>query len=110
MDACRYYEFRVLGLRDDKERTTIDVETLAEGRLRDFLGFNRARHAVLEAAILATRTAFLPAQQIIEEFEKLAEIVRKTGGETEAKAFRLLDDHVLKTVETAILQPPTAIQ
>ena len=30
-----------------------------EGRLRDFFGFNRAKHAVVEAAILATRIAFL---------------------------------------------------
>ena len=59
LDACRYYEFRVVELDDRDERATIVAETAAPGRLRDFFGFNRARHAVLEAAILATRTEFL---------------------------------------------------
>ena len=61
LDACRYYEFRVAELDDREERTTIVAETAAQGRLRDFFGFNRARHAVLEAAILATRTEILTA-------------------------------------------------
>ena len=30
-----------------------------QGRLRDFFGFNRAKHAVIEAAILATRLSLL---------------------------------------------------
>jgi uncharacterized protein len=108
LDACRYHEFRVLGLRDDKDPTTIEAETLREGRPRDFLGFNRARHAVLEAAILATRTAFLPAQKILPEFEHLAEIVRKTGGEREAQAFRLLDEHVLQAFSAVSFTDPKA--
>ncbi len=54
------YEFRVVELDDREERTAIVVETVAQGRLRDFFGFNRAKHAVVEAAILATRTAWLP--------------------------------------------------
>lgn len=98
--ACRYYEFRVLAVSEDEERTTIDVETLTHGKLRDFLGFNRARHAVLEAAILATRTAFLPRDEILAEFQKLNVLVAKTGGINEEKAFRLLYEHVL--------QPPKA--
>ena len=57
LDACRYYEFRVVELDDREDRTTIVAETVAQGRLRDFFGFNRAKHAVVEAAILATRTA-----------------------------------------------------
>ena len=66
--ACRYYEFRVVELDDRDERTTIVVETVAQGRLRDFFGFNRAKHAVVEAAILATRTAFLPLDEMLAEF------------------------------------------
>jgi hypothetical protein len=107
-DACRYHEFRVTSLRDDEERTTIEVETVSRGRLRDFLGFNRARHAVVEAAILATRTAFLPSHEILPEFEKLAVIVRKTGGEAEEAAFRLLREHVLRAFDMANPLPPSA--
>ena len=68
--------------------------SLHDGKLRDFIGFNRAKHAVVEAAILATRTAFLPAQQIRDEFARLAILVEKTAGEQESRAFALLADYV----------------
>ncbi len=93
-DACRWYELRVAELNDDEPRTRIECEVLHAGQIRDFFGFNRAKHAVLEAAILATRTDFLPPQQILEQFEQLAIIVEKTAGEQERAAFSFLDDHV----------------
>jgi hypothetical protein len=64
------------------------------GFRREFVGFNRARHAVLEAAILATRTHLLPAEQIRSEFEKLQIIVDKTAGPREREAMALLTTHV----------------
>jgi uncharacterized protein len=94
LDACRYYEFRVTELDDREERTTIVAETAAQGKLRDFFGFNRARHAVLEAAILATRIEFLPLDEIFADFRKLAVLVDKTGGPRERAAFTLLHRHV----------------
>ncbi len=94
LDACRYYEFRVAELDDREERTTIVAETTAQGRLRDFFGFNRARHAVLEAAILATRSEILPLDEMLAEFRKLAVLVDKTGGPRERAAFTLLHRHV----------------
>jgi hypothetical protein len=93
-DACRYYEFRVTALDDREERTRIEAEVVHAGRLRDFFGFNRAKHAVVEAAILATRTAFLPLDEIEAEFRKLAVIVDKTGGDQEKEAIALLRAHV----------------
>jgi hypothetical protein len=93
-DACRYYEFRVLRCDDRSERVTMEVEVVHSARLRDFFGFNRAKHAVVEAAILATRTAFLPAEQIAAELARLAPLVQKTGGEQERQAFAFLEDYV----------------
>jgi hypothetical protein len=92
--ACRAYEFRVANIDDREERTRIDVTTVHATRLRDFFGFNRAKHAVVEAAILATRTAFLPAGQIRDEFRRLEVIVQKTGGDQEREAFQLLQRFV----------------
>lgn len=92
--ACRFYEFRVLDIDDRQERVEIDVEVVHRERLRDFFGFNRAKHAVVEAAILATRTAFLPADEIEAEFRKLAVIVAKTGGAQEMEAFAFLQAHL----------------
>jgi hypothetical protein len=94
LGSCRYYEFRVIELDDRDDRTTIMVETIAQGRLRDFLGFNRARYAVVEAAILATRTEILPLNEMLADFRKLAVLVDKTGGPRERAAFTLLHRHV----------------
>jgi hypothetical protein len=93
-DACRYYEFRVAELDDRDDRTRIVVETVAQGHHRDFFGFNRAKHAVLEAAILATRTAWLPLRELLLEFRKLEVLVSKTGGPDELAAFALLSDYL----------------
>jgi len=65
-----------------------------QGFRREFLGFNRARHAVLEAAILATRTHLLPAGQIRDEFARLQVIVDKTAGPREREAMALLTEYV----------------
>jgi uncharacterized protein len=93
-DACRWYEFRVAGVDDREERINVNAEVVHAGRGRDFFGFNRAKHAVVEAAILATRTAFLPRAEIEAEFARLAVVVAKTGGEQEQEAFAFLRAHV----------------
>ncbi|HEY8506363.1 MAG TPA: hypothetical protein VIL46_17395, partial [Gemmataceae bacterium] len=90
--ACRYYEFTVRSADDSGERVHIDAEVVRAGRLRDFFGFNRAKHAVLEAAILATRLHLLPPGEVAAEFRKLAVVVDKTGGEPERAAFEFLRD------------------
>ncbi len=95
-DACRYYEFRVRTIDDRADRIAIEAEVLHIGRLRDFFGFNRAKHAVVEAAILATRTDFLPLDEIMAEYRKLAVLVDKTGGEQERQAFGFLQETVAR--------------
>jgi hypothetical protein len=92
--ACRFYEFRVGSMDESEERVRIEAEVVHSGRLRDFFGFNRAKHAVVEAAILATRTDFLPLDEIEAEYRKFAVLVDKTGGEQEHEAFALLWRHV----------------
>jgi hypothetical protein len=94
--TCRWYEFRVTSVDDSQERVRVTAEVVYAGRLRDFFGFNRAKHAVVEAAILATRTAFLPAEQIAAEFTRLAVLVEKTGGADEFAAFGLLQEYVAR--------------
>ena len=93
-DACRWYEFVVEQLDDSAERTRIEARVVHGGRHRDFFGFNRAKHAVLEAAILATRLHLLPEEEVREEFRRLAVPVEKTAGPREHEAFALLSQHV----------------
>jgi uncharacterized protein len=92
--ACRYHEFRVVAIDDREDRAAFDCETVASVTLREFFGFNRARHAVIEAAILATRVGILPLESIAEELRRLESPVKKTGGPAEFEAFTLLVEHV----------------
>ena len=93
-ECCRAIEFRVEALDDAAERAVARCSILAVTRLGEFRGFNRARHAVLEAAILATRAAFLPIERMRSELEQLEVAVRKTGGPRESASFALLRAHV----------------
>lgn len=92
--ACRAYEFRVNFIDETGQRMHLNCEVIKVHRLRDFWGFNRAKHAVLEAAILATRLDFLPKEEIAESFAKLKTTVAKTGGTREHMAFELLESYV----------------
>jgi hypothetical protein len=89
-DACRWYAFEVESLDDRSERTSIVARVVDRGEQRAFLGFNRAKHAVVEAAILATRVHLLPAHEIRAEFERLRPQVDKTGAAAEQRAFQFL--------------------
>jgi hypothetical protein len=93
-DACRWYAFRVESLDDRDERTRIAARVVDRGRFRDFFGFNRAKHAVVEAAILATRLGLLDADYIRSELARLVVLVEKSGGWQERRAFEFLQKHV----------------
>jgi hypothetical protein len=100
-DACRWYAFRVQSLDDRDERTTILATVVDRGRLHDFFGFNRAKHAVIEAAILATRIGILEADTITAELSRLSSPVEKTGGGQERRAFEFLRKYVHDELQRA---------
>lgn len=89
--ACRAYEFQVKYIDETGPRMNLNCEVVAVHRMRDFFGFNRAKHAVLETAILATRVNFLPREEILSSVDRLRIIIEKTAGEKERVAFDLLD-------------------
>jgi hypothetical protein len=92
--ACRWYAFIVKSVDDRQQRILVTAQVVLQGRVRDFFGFNRAKHAVLEAAILATRVHLLTTKEIEDEFQRLEGMVQKTGGTQERRAFRFLQKHV----------------
>lgn len=93
-DACRWYAFRVDELDERSPRARADCQIVDRGQVRDFFGFNRAKHAVVEAAILATRLHLLPRQQILQQMQQWREWVDKTGGDQEQRAFEFLWQYV----------------
>jgi len=93
-DACRWYAFRVESVDDREERTQMIARVVDRGQIRDFFGFNRAKHAVLEAAILATRIHRFEPSHTRAELARLAVLVEKTGGRPERRAFEFLQRYM----------------
>jgi hypothetical protein len=89
-DACRTWEFEIDAIDDSGQRLHLEARVVAEHAGRPFLGFNRAAHAVVEAAILATRLHLIEAAEVARQFGELAVLVEKTGGVREREAFGLL--------------------
>jgi hypothetical protein len=88
--ACSWRELEVAAVDATPPRSRIEMRVRHRGTRRDFIGFNRARHAVLEAAILATRVHLLPPDQIRDELTRLAVPVEKTAGPREREAWALV--------------------
>jgi hypothetical protein len=93
-DCCSWREVEARTIDSTPPRSRIETTVVHRGTRRDFIGFNRARHAVLEMAIYATRLHILPREFIESELERLQVIVDKTAGPPEHEAMALLADYV----------------
>ena len=93
-DACSYYECSVMQADTARDRADFRCQVLKKGVLREFVGFNRAKNAIIEAAILATRVRFLGVEKILQDYRRFSDIVKKTGGEEETLAMQYLQDYV----------------
>jgi hypothetical protein len=92
--CCSWRELEVRAIDSTPPRSRIETAVVHRGTRREFIGFNRARHAVLEAAIYATRLHLLPRAFIDEELARLQVIVDKTAGPDEHEAMSLLTEFV----------------
>lgn len=93
-DCCAWREVEVRSVDATPPRSRIVTAVVHRGIRREFIGFNRARHAVIEAAIHATRLHLSPRALIEQEMERLQVIVDKTAGEVEREAMALLSAYV----------------
>ncbi len=103
--ACSWRELRVRERDSSEARARFVCDVVHRGVRREFLGYNRARSAVIEATILATRTRILPIEEILDEYRRLQVIVDKTAGPDEREAMALLTDFV--RAEAAALRGET---
>ena len=93
-DACSWREVTVRTVDSTPPRSRIETTVEHRGANREFIGFNRARHAVIEAAIYATRVHLLPRDFLESELARLQVIVDKTAGPVEHEAMALLTDYI----------------
>jgi hypothetical protein len=97
-DCCSWRELEVRSIDATPPRSRIETAVVHRGTRREFIGFNRARHAVLEAAIYATRLHILEHALIRSEIARLQVIVDKTAGEKEREAMALLSEHIQRAI------------
>lgn len=93
-DACSWRELTVESVDSTPPRSRIVTSVVHRGFRREFIGFNRARHAVLEAAIYATRVHMLERDFIRSELARLQVIVDKTAGPVEHDAMNMLATYI----------------
>lgn len=98
-DACSWRELESTRIDGTPPRSRIDTKIVHRGSRREFIGFNRARHAVLEAAIYATRVQLLARDFLLSEVDRLQVIVDKTAGPREFEAMALLAAYIRNSSE-----------
>ncbi|MGI9470557.1 MAG: DUF447 domain-containing protein [Rubripirellula sp.] len=89
-DCHRWFAVEVDSISTDQPRVDVQCRVVREETVRPFFGFNRAMFAVIEAAILATRTHLLESCEIDQQLKRLRPLIEKTGGPTERNAFEFL--------------------
>jgi uncharacterized protein len=93
-DCCSWREVEVRAIDSTPPRSRIETAVVHTGMRREFIGYNRAQHAVLEAAIYATRLHILERAFVESEMARLQVIVDKTAGPREREAMSVLADHM----------------
>jgi hypothetical protein len=89
-NACSWREVTVEAIDDEGPRARVTTQVVDRGTGREFIGFSRACHAVLEASIIASRARWLPPENIRAELDRLQVLVDKTAGPREREAMELV--------------------
>lgn len=85
--ALAHAEMAVVAVDEDAQRPRFHCRVAHRATHAPFEGFNRAKAAVVEAAILVSRLAMLPRDKVETELAYLAIAVGKTAGPEEREAW-----------------------
>ena len=92
--ALAHAELAVTRVTEDEQRPRFHCRVVRLLSHAPFEGFNRAKAAVVEAAILVSRLNFLPKEKIEKEIAYLEIAVSKTAGATEGEAWNWLMEKI----------------
>ena len=92
--AISHTEFVVEHIEDDDQRPTITCKPVNEEVHKIFYGLNRAKSAVLELCILASRLGIIEDKKIQDEIKYLKIAIDKTAGKNELEAWAWLNDYI----------------
>lgn len=88
--ALAHAELAVVDVTEHEQRPRFHCAVVHRRSHAPFTGFNRAKAAVVEAAILVSRLHLLPREKVEEEIAYLAIAVEKTAGAEEEEAWAWL--------------------
>jgi hypothetical protein len=97
VDANAWREVVVTDIAADDRlpRSRVRARVVAAGTgTREPLGLCRARHAAVEASILASRLRWLGGERVLAELDRLQELVDKTAGPVEREAMAYVRRYV----------------
>ncbi len=92
--ALSHAELEVLRIEEHAERPRFHCRVQSLVKHRAFEGFNRAKAAVVELAILVSRLSMLPRDKVEAEITYLKIAIEKTAGPEEIEAFGWLMEKV----------------
>ncbi|BCX82192.1 conserved hypothetical protein [Methylomarinovum caldicuralii] len=93
-ECLSHIEVVLTQVEDDPVRPRLTCRPLHTAMHRPFRGFNRAQHAVLEAAILVSRLDRLPWDKIAAEWAVHKRALEKTAGPREREAWEWLEERL----------------
>lgn len=88
--ACHWYQLQIDSWNLENERSEARARLIARGDVRPFWGWNRAKHALLEAAILISRTHMTDPAELQAALDRLRSPIEKTAGPRELAAWQLI--------------------
>jgi len=99
VDCHRWFAVEVESINNESSnnessRIEICCRVIESRIVRPFFGLNRAKHAVVEAAILATRAHLLPPTEIRDQIARLQPLIDKTAGRVETESFQFLCQYI----------------
>ncbi len=99
VDCCQWFALEVTDWDTSDQRTRLQAKVVDQGIVRPFWGWNRAKHAVLEATILATRLHLADRDRIADDLAQLESAVKKTAGQRELLAWSCVMEYIRNSAQ-----------
>lgn len=93
--ACHWFELELIAWDISGPRSEATARLVRQGDLRPFWGWNRAKHALLEAAILISRAQLMKPEELRQQLSSLRSPIEKTAGPREMQAWSLIEQSFL---------------
>jgi uncharacterized protein len=103
--ALAHAELAVIRVSEDEQRPRFHCRVVHRVSHAPFEGLNRAKAAVIEAAILVSRLDFLPRDRVEREIDYLRIAVEKTAGAAEQEAWGWLMEKIRSHYAAAAARP-----